>query len=36
VVHVKSALRRAVLGLERSTDPALLPLVERFRSWEAT
>jgi hypothetical protein len=34
VVHVKSALRRAVLGRERSADPALLPLIERFRSWE--
>lgn len=33
VVHVKSALRRACLGLERPA-PGLVPLVERFRAWE--
>jgi hypothetical protein len=35
VVHVKSALRRAVLGRERPRDPALLPLIERFHEWES-
>jgi hypothetical protein len=34
VIHVKSALRRAVLGLERPA-PSLAPLVARFRAWEA-
>lgn len=35
VVHVKSALRRAALGMERLGDPSLAPLVERFQRWEA-
>lgn len=35
VVHVKSALRRAALGMERLSDPSLAPLVEQFRRWEA-
>lgn len=35
VVHVKSALRRAALGMESLRDPSLLPLVEQFHRWEA-
>lgn len=35
VVHVKSALRRAALGMERLKNPSLAALVERFRRWEA-